>query len=558
MSFDFKHIADTLRAAIRASKFYAPLRRARFKRSALKNAAGADWTVLLDRFSNDWIKARETASGPRVLVATNLGLHSAACAIDSLLAVALTWRGARVDVAFCDAALPACQMAQHDVVPSISRFAQNGPQTDLCIACQAAGHAVFVPLELPLKRLSQFANRMSDDQVSAPDSNLSESARENAYAGALRFFGAMHLPETRIADKVHNRYRGAAIRSENAARTMLDAGSYDVVVAHHGIYTPQGAFANAAREKGVRLVTWHAAYRKGRFIFSEGDTYHRSMITEPADQWNDRALSDEEDRALDQYLLSRETGDQDWIRFQRTDPHSPTALAARLGINFDKPVFALLGSVGWDARLHFPNSAYSDMSSWALDTIEWFKAHPHLHLVIRCHPGEVVGSPPATDRLDQIIQDAYPALPDNVTLIPSNDDLNTYSLVQMSRAALAYNTKMSIEIAARGKPVVVAGDAWVRGKGISEDASSAEEYLKILDRLEAIGDLDDDAKSRARRFAYHFFFRRCIELKSVDPDGSWPLLSLHPDAARLAMPGQDAGLDAICNGVLYGRAFECG
>ena len=50
-------------------------------------------------------------------------------------------------------------------------------------------------------------------------------------------------------------------------------------------------------------------------------------------------------------------------------------------------------------------------------------------------------------------------------------------------AVMIYGTKTGVELSSRGIPVIVAGEAWMRGKGITLDATSAEEYFRILDRL---------------------------------------------------------------------------
>jgi len=43
--------------------------------------------------------------------------------------------------------------------------------------------------------------------------------------------------------------------------------------------------AEALRTTWQALSTWNPAYRKHCFIFSPGDTYHHTMISEPTSQW---------------------------------------------------------------------------------------------------------------------------------------------------------------------------------------------------------------------------------------------------------------------------------
>jgi hypothetical protein len=123
-------------------------------------------------------------------------------------------------------------------------------------------------------------------------------------------------------------------------------------------------------------------------------------------------------------------------------------------------------------------------------------------------------------------------------------------------AVIIYGTKTGVELASVGKSVIVAGEAWIRNKGITRDASSRAEYFRLLDELPLHDpDLAPATVERARRYAYHFFFRRMIPLRSIRLTGGWPPFQVAiPDAGALR-PGADPGLDVICDGILHGTPF---
>lgn len=558
-------LKSRLRTLVRGSAIYAPLRRVRLARLTRKRGIYPDWRALMAGETLRWGRALSSARGPRILLATHLGLHFTANTIDSLLAVALTWRGARVDIVFCDGVLPACQMIDHGLAPNLDRFVRRGPQADFCAVCHAAGGRLYAPLALKTHNLSQHlsdldrraaasraARRVRGPLEPAPG----DAGEEHAFAGALRFFGRSVLPDTDVTRAVAARYLAAADLASQAARRLLARERYDVVVAHHGIYVPQGPMADAAREAGARFVAWHASYRTGRLIFEHGDTYHRAMIDEPASRWAARPLSAEEEAELDAYLRSRIVGSEDWITFQRAGPQTRRVLEKALGLHFAKPTAVLIANVAWDARLHYSSSAYGEMINWAIDTAKWFAARPEQQLIIRCHPGEVMSSPRAQDRLDDAVRAALRELPANIAIVPPESHLNTYAIARASRVALIYNTKMGVELAARGMPVIVAGDAWIRGKGFSSDASSPADYFALLEKAVRMPRLDDRQITLARRYAYHFFFRRCMPIDCLDTEQGWPLCGLVGDAATRSRPGGDSGLDAVCRGILDGAPFE--
>jgi hypothetical protein len=100
--------------------------------------------------------------------------------------------------------------------------------------------------------------------------------------------------------------------------------------------------------------------------------------------------------------------------------------------------------------------------------------------------------------------------------------------------------------------VVTSGDAWIRGKGLTIDVETKEEYHDLLDRLPELEPLDQETTDRARAYAFHYFFRRMIPLSSLDPAGD-PRVAI--SSLDELYPGQDPGLDTILDGVLHNTPF---
>ena len=117
-----------LKQRLRAQPWMQPIRLANLKRRQ-RSGLFPDWRAILQ---DDWPRfeamrdaARANASAPRVLIATSVGIHAASSIFDSYLGVALTARGARCDVALCDAVLPACLGADFTWYPNVEHFAAS-------------------------------------------------------------------------------------------------------------------------------------------------------------------------------------------------------------------------------------------------------------------------------------------------------------------------------------------------------------------------------------------------------------------------------------------------
>jgi hypothetical protein len=377
---------------------------------------------------------------------------------------------------------------------------------------------------------------------------------EHALAGALRFFGRGSLDGELHANAVARRYLHAALLTAVILDRFLSVHRYDVAVFHHGIYVPQGVVGDVCRMHNVRVVNWHPAYRDRTYLFSHGDTYHRTMIAEPQGDWGSTDWDGQRERRVMDYLESRCTGGDDWISFQRHDGLLSNTLT-ELGIDPRRPVVGLLTNVMWDARLHFRANSFELMLDWLLFTIDYFSRRPDVQLLIRVHPAEVLGTVPSRQRAEEEIGARWPELPQNIRVVGPDSPINTYSLMRACDTVLVYGTKMAIELPCWGIPVIVAGEAWARGKGFTTDVSSPEEYEQVLDTLPRGKPLEDETVQRARQYAYHIFFRRMIPVKFARRfpylvPFAYDVRSLSDLALTI-----DHGLDTICDGILYGRSF---
>ncbi len=79
--------------------------------------------------------------------------------------------------------------------------------------------------------------------------------------------------------------------------------------------------------------------------------------------------------------------------------------------------------------------------------------------------------------------------------------------------------------------------------------------FRILDTLPLVGRMPPEQVTRAREYAYHFFFRRMIPLSFMQPTGAWPPYEVAIESLDDLLPGRYPGLDVICEGILDGRPF---
>ncbi len=537
------------------------------RRKALSVSGGYPaWKKIIGAVPERWRTALDGAGeGRKVLIATSIGSHLAAMQMESVLAVALSLRGATVHALLCDQLLPGCQMCEPRFFPEIKRFVTHGPGKDLCGHCFGPGCRAYRDAGIPVHAYSEM---LSEEDLQYAENISSRMAvedigsytldgmkiGEHAKAGALRFFACATIDQEPYAEPVLRRYLKAAVITALSVKRLLEKEKYEVVVFHHGIYVPQGIVGEVARKCGVRVVNWNPAYRKNSFIFSHGNSYHYTLMDEPVSVWENMNWTEDNESAIDHYLRSRWEGKNDWIRFHEKPCIDKDRILSEIGCDTRRPIIGCLTNVMWDAQLHYPANAFANMLEWLLHTVGYFAGRPELQLVIRVHPAEIRGSVPTRQPVLAELEKHFPVLPPNVFVVPPHSDVSTYVLAELCDAVIIYGTKTGVELTSVGIPVIVAGEAWIRNKGITGDADSVPGYEALLDKLPLGERLPVETITRAKKYAYHFFFRRMIPLGIFEQGPGLPPYRFVGSLTDMA-PGHDPGLDCVCNGILHATPF---
>jgi hypothetical protein len=483
------------------------------------------WSLIL-REKNSTVS--QVSRPLNILFATNIGENLNALALDITLARKLKQRGHKITFSLCDKSLPACMNCEINKFSSLNEFVENGSKK-LCHSCVKTGTSVLTNAGLEIQYLKITTKK-------TPDSD--QSHLENATAGALRFLAIGSADREKRFSEVLSRYIQASIISEAALLEIMIKKKIDLVIAHHGIYVPQGNVVSVARKNNIQVITWSQAYRKKCYIFARNDTYHKTLLQ--LENWH-RELSDLECKQTQEYLASRDVGDNDWIRFGKVNSNQSKNLPFDL---MSRPTALLLTNVSWDAQIHYDSRIFSDMHEWIRETIYFFIKEPEVNLIIRIHPAEVTGRVKSRDMVYEWLISQFPNLPENIHVIRPEDSISTYSLFSRVNLGIVFATKAGVELAASGLPVIVAGESWIRNKGFTIDPSNRDEYLRTLLAFK------EDSKSlftnpkRALEFAHFFFFRLMIPISGIRQISHYP----YARPATLAKNAtRDPGLDYLIN-----------
>lgn len=487
-----------------------------------------------------------------VLIATNVGSYLPGTIVESVIAARLLSRGKSVSVVVCDAALPACMACTKEWLPKIEKFLHNGPDRLMCWVCQKSGPRAFNGLPVKRIKLSDYletSDRESVDGILAalPFEELKVfqwngiHIGEHGRAGAIRYLKSDLLLAADHAEELLRRFCAAAMLTAIAYQRILKQHRPSGILAHHGVYVPQGVVTDLARLYRLQLVTWMPSYRRNTVLFASGDTYHKVMV-KPLDT-NLPVLTAEQTRELRKYLADRETGVADWISFSSTESLN-SGILEELELEPTRPIVTLYTNVSWDAQVHFEDNIFEDMFDWLRSTIVYITTRfPKVQVVVRVHPGEVVGQLRSEQPVAQELQQWNEIDFRQIRIVDAKSRISSYSLARLSQFTVIYASKIGIELAARGSRVLVGGEAWVKNKGVSVDPSNREEYFAALEQLIRTTASDVDTRV-AEQFAYHVFFRAMRDISSLTTSNGYPPFRILNDITNGSL-GTDENLDSV-------------
>jgi len=323
-------------------------------------------------------------------------------------------------------------------------------------------------------------------------------------------------------------------RNETAASSAaaLFAGNpYDVVIIPNGSILEFGAIYRVARHVGIPVITFEFGEQRERMWLAQNAEV---MRLDTSEVWAARGgipLTEKEDTAVKNLYHARR-GARLWKNFSRqwqaAESKGAREVREQLHLDPERPLALLCTNVVGDS-LALDRQVFTEgMEDWLTQTVRYFKGHPETQLVVRVHPGELLGAGhPSVD----IVRTALPELPDHVIVVPPESKLNTYDLIELAQFGLVYTTTVGMEMAMAGLPVVVAGATHYRGKGFTHDPESLDAYFDTLGRLSAKAMeslLTEEQVNLAWRYAERFFFEYPFPFP-------WHLVTFWEDLAERSM-----------------------
>jgi hypothetical protein len=473
---------------------------------------------------------------------------------------ALRLRGAEVQYVLCDGLYTDCDQFWEAVTPR---------PANACLGCQADVTRLVADMGMDYRWLGRYLTT-DEEREAARWSNL-------LAAGELLSarYGPWHVGEwVRLSVQSHFRSGDLDLadpRIERGARSYVHSGLIacfaldrlleesrpDAMLLFNGRQSSTRVALELARARSIRVVTHERGPRTEALTLRENVG---CTSLEPLRQhwraWKDVPLAARELTDVAQLLAAREHGrGTGWTPF--TTPPQPSAdVLARLGMTAERPLWALFTSSDDEvAGTEDYRSPFASQGEWIQRTIDHARRHPEIDLVIRVHPNTGSRRSTGANRV-QLAEMSRLAdnLPANARMIGPDEELSSYSLMDLCTVGLVWMSTVGLELACKGKQVVVAAGSHISGTAFVRTVLDADLYEDTLSSLLAVTPpaVSRDVRRLALRFAYGMFFRLAID---------FPLVAMPtPHEGRLRYqtlddlrPGRDAALDRCARIVLDGE-----
>jgi capsule polysaccharide export protein KpsC/LpsZ len=201
--------------------------------------------------------------------------------------------------------------------------------------------------------------------------------------------------------------------------------------------------------------------------------------------------------------------------------HYSAQADSELKMDDETAVVGMFTNLIWDASLEVENCPFNDVLDWVAETIDLISDLDNTKLIIKTHPAEEIRG--TNESVMEWIHDRFSTLPDSVSVLPPDTDVNTYELIRDLDSAIVYNSTVGLEASYLGTPVVTAGETHYRNLGITHDPQTECEYVDLIEDISKLK-ITTKMHSRAVRYLYYLFYQKHLTFPFISYDDGSPEL----------------------------------
>jgi hypothetical protein len=156
--------------------------------------------------------------------------------------------------------------------------------------------------------------------------------------------------------------------------------------------------------------------------------------------------------------------------------------------------------------------AFANVEDWLRNVVAW-SLQKGLKLIIRQHPCERLPDYKGSDDYAAIIRSIDPD-GKAARFVSAHDQLNSYALIERTKVVLPYTSRVGIEAAILGRPVILGTKCFYGGMNFTRHAQDPETYFFLIERALEHPDPPNLPFQRQARLVY-FLVGKCLFAPTV-------------------------------------------
>ena len=480
--------------------------------------------------------------------------------LEGAIAAALKLRGHNVHAVICDGVFSACvRRVITDQIP-IAEWEKS------CAQCKKSCSDTLTRFGIEHSFIGDYVSateRQSAEAISRVETFATVQEMQhrgvvfgkNVKSSIIRYLQGHELPKD---PELVPEYAFSGLVSATAANNALDQLQPSRVFMSHGSYVDWGPALHTSLERKIPVTAWMASYLPSRFYFRHiPDRVHIDFHNMSDASWNEvsaQQLTKDQRDSLNRFLEDRYQHNASFDMPHLMDyVGKKDEILRRYSLDPDKPVWGILAHINWDAVCDYAPMLYESFDEWIVDTINIAIEVPGVQWLIKIHPAEAWDNYPESG-VEDLVRKTFPSLPANIKLLSARENISPLDFFEIVDGAITVYGTSGLELAMKGKPVILAGDAHYGKKGFTHDAINRQAYEDLLRRTVWIKPLEESQINLAKKYGYCYFLSRQIPVSAVFKSGDkwW---SFQIDKRESLLPGGDPAIDFICDRILDGRDF---
>ena len=339
-----------------------------------------------------------------------------------------------------------------------------------------------------------------------------------------RYFKSLTFGEN--AESVARRMLTTSLSNYFCVKQRCETNDYDFVAFSHGIYVTWQPVVAYCQQNNVDFVCYDRAKTKDHVNFN---------VNQPSPDWSfdsawkryaDQELTPDETKQVHQYLADRVLQKGDVYAYNFSDRAvNVDQEKQRLGIPLNRKCISIFTNLIWDAANISREVAFPSAIECVIATIEHYRDRDDIQIVVRSHPAEkVLGT---KERYAGLVEAHFGEnMPENVTLISPEDNVNSFSVIDMTDVGVVNTSTVGLEIAMLGKPIILISETHYRGKGFTIDVESRDHYFQELESALQQPQISIDKQKLAEKYFFMMMFLYQHKMPTQYSDGNFDSYSV--------------------------------